>query len=112
MNALASLVGQCPQMVELRNQLRRLIDRLAASTVFPPILLCGETGTGKGLAAHAIHSDSARSHAQLVDIDCSAIPETLLESELFGYERGAFTDARQTRIGLFEAANGGTIFID
>jgi branched-chain amino acid transport system substrate-binding protein len=112
MNCLSELIGECRRVVEVRDQLRRLTDRFGTSAQFPPILLRGETGTGKGLAAHTIHNSSGRSHGLFVDIDCAAIPETLIESELFGYERGAFTDARQTRIGLFEAAHGGTLFID
>jgi transcriptional regulator with GAF, ATPase, and Fis domain len=76
------------------------------------VLLLGETGTGKGLAAETIHRLSARRQGRFVSVDCAALPTTLVESELFGRERGAFTDARQTQIGRFELANGGTIFLD
>jgi transcriptional regulator with GAF, ATPase, and Fis domain len=76
------------------------------------VLLLGETGTGKGLAAQTIHGLSPRRTARFVSVDCTALPATLIESELFGRERGAFTDARATQIGRFELADGGTIFLD
>ena len=76
------------------------------------MLLTGETGTGKDLAAKAIHYNSDRGAKPFVNITCSALPEQLLESELFGHERGAFTDARQQKRGLFETADGGTVFLD
>ncbi|MFB0508350.1 MAG: sigma-54-dependent transcriptional regulator [Thermodesulfobacteriota bacterium] len=76
------------------------------------VLIQGESGTGKELAANAIHNRSKRANKSLMKINCSAIPENLLETELFGYEKGAFTDAKGTKKGLFELANGGTIFLD
>ena len=85
--------------------------RVAASPA-STVLLTGETGTGKDLAAKAIHHNSARAARHFVNITCSALPEQLLESELFGHERGAFTDARQQKRGLFETADGGTLFLD
>jgi transcriptional regulator with PAS, ATPase and Fis domain len=76
------------------------------------VLIQGESGTGKELAANAIHYHSKRSERPLMKINCSAIPDTLLEAELFGYEKGAFTDAKNTKKGLFELADGGTVFLD
>ena len=85
--------------------------RVAASPA-STVLLTGETGTGKDLAAKAIHLQQRRAARHFVNITCSALPEHLLESELFGHERGAFTDARQQKRGLFETADGGTLFLD
>jgi DNA-binding NtrC family response regulator len=101
------------QMVGTSEPMQRvfsLIRRVSAFDV--PVLLTGESGTGKELAAIAIHERSARSGGPLVTINCGAIPETLLESELFGHEKGAFTGATQSRKGRFEAADRGTIFLD
>jgi formate hydrogenlyase transcriptional activator len=76
------------------------------------VLLLGETGTGKGVVAQSIHQGSRRRRARFVNVNCAALPPTLVESELFGHERGAFTDARATQVGRFELAHGGTIFLD
>ncbi|HEY8428045.1 MAG TPA: sigma-54 dependent transcriptional regulator, partial [Sandaracinaceae bacterium] len=102
-----ALLGSSPAIQEVR----RLISRVAASRT-STVLITGESGTGKDLAARAIHGESARRDGPYVNITCSAIPEHLLESELFGHERGAFTDARSRRIGLIEQADGGTLFLD
>jgi two-component system, NtrC family, response regulator GlrR len=91
-------------------QVFRLLETAAASDA--TVLLGGETGTGKSAMARAIHQQSARAHAPFVMVDCAAIPATLLESEIFGHERGAFTDATSRRIGAFEEATGGTLFLD
>jgi len=101
-----TLIGSSSPM----KQILQIIDRIAQ--LDSSILITGATGTGKELVAHAIHDRSPRSQAPFVDINCSAIPETLIESELFGHERGTFTGANETRRGLFEEANGGTIFLD
>lgn len=87
-----------------------LIERIARFDA--PVLIVGETGTGKELAARAIHYGSRRREAPFVPVNCGAIPEALVETELFGCERGAFTDARQAREGLVSAAQGGTLFLD
>jgi DNA-binding NtrC family response regulator len=105
--AFDRIVGESQVMEDLRELLRK-ISSSPASTV----LLTGESGTGKDLAAKVLHFNSQRANRPFVNITCSAIPETLLESELFGHERGAFTDARQQKRGLFEQADGGTVFLD
>jgi DNA-binding NtrC family response regulator len=102
-----AIIGRAPAM----DAVKALLARIAASPA-STVLLTGETGTGKDLAAKAIHYHSDRAAKPFVNITCSALPEQLLESELFGHERGAFTDARQQKRGLFEMADGGTIFLD
>jgi len=102
-----SIVGTSAAMLEIKSMLARV-----ASSPASTVLLTGETGTGKDLAAKAIHYNSNRAARPFVNITCSALPEQLLESELFGHERGAFTDARQQKRGLFETADGGTVFLD
>lgn len=91
--------------------LAQMID-LAARNPDAPVLLQGETGTGKGFAARQIHSRSARSHAPYVEINCASLSATFVESELFGHERGAFTDAKAAKRGLLEIAGDGTVFLD
>ena len=92
-------------------QLKALLQKIAASPA-STVLLTGESGTGKDLAAKVLHYSSDRAAKPFMNITCSALPEALLESELFGHERGAFTDARQQKRGLFEMADGGTVFLD
>lgn len=101
-----AMVGNSAKMQEVY----RLIERTGSST--NPILIQGESGTGKELVARALHEASPLSHMPLVVINCAALPETLLESELFGHEKGAFTGAVSSKPGLFEVADGGTLFID
>jgi DNA-binding NtrC family response regulator len=105
--ALENIAGASPPMREVRALIAKYA-RSATSTV----LITGESGTGKDLAARALHSESGRARGPFMNITCSAMPESLLESELFGHERGAFTDARQQKKGLFELAHGGTVFLD
>jgi Nif-specific regulatory protein len=100
------ILGNSPQMVEVLKTVADVADTDAT------VLIEGESGTGKELLARALHFNSNRSKKPFVPINCAAIPETLLESELFGYEKGAFTGAEQRKPGKFERANGGTIFLD
>ncbi|MEP7117939.1 MAG: sigma-54 dependent transcriptional regulator [Acidobacteriota bacterium] len=106
-HAFDRVIGQSSALMAVK----AVMARVAASPA-STVLLQGETGTGKDLAAKAIHYNSDRAGKAFVNITCSALPEHLLESELFGHERGAFTDARQQKRGLFETAAGGTIFLD
>ncbi|HEY2962793.1 MAG TPA: sigma-54 dependent transcriptional regulator [Pyrinomonadaceae bacterium] len=101
-----TLVGQSPVMRKLFSVIERVAPTEAS------VLITGATGTGKELAARAIHNLSPRGDAAFVDINCSAIPETLIEAELFGHQRGTFTGAHENRSGLFEKASGGTLFLD
>jgi DNA-binding NtrC family response regulator/tetratricopeptide (TPR) repeat protein len=109
---MGDLLGESPGIAAVREKLARLLQLQSGSRALPPILIQGETGTGKGLLARAIHRAGPRAAAPFIDVNCAAIPETLLEAEMFGFERGAFTDAKQAKAGLFQAAHGGTIFLD
>src|SRR5215472_8394565 len=102
-----NVVSVSPKMTELMNFVKKV-----ASCEASTILIQGESGTGKDLIAKTIHYESSRHEKPFVAINCSAIPETLMEAELFGHEKGAFTDAKQMKKGLFEAADGGTLFLD
>ena len=105
---------QSNEMVCASSRMRALMDQasLIASNDVPIVLLLGESGTGKQLLAHALHERSAARAGAFVELNCSTIPETLVESELFGHERGAFSDARARKLGLIEVAEGGTLFLD
>jgi len=105
--AYGRILGRSAAMTRLFETLRRLEDVQA-----PTVLLMGESGTGKDLIAQAIHQQGPRSKGPFMEVDCTSLPEQLIESELFGHERGSFTDARNTKRGMFEIARGGTIFLD
>ena len=107
-----SCSGRARGCVAVRETAARLLQRQSERGRLPPVLIQGETGVGKGLLARALHRAGPRAAGPFVDVNCAAIPETLLEAELFGYERGAFTDARHAKAGLFQTANHGTIFLD
>jgi DNA-binding NtrC family response regulator len=100
------LIGECSPMKRVYDLIARVSDTPAS------VLVCGESGTGKELVAQALHQGGSRRDKPFVAINCAAVPATLLESELFGHEKGAFTDARNARAGLFREAEGGTVFLD
>jgi two-component system, NtrC family, response regulator AtoC len=102
------VLGESPAMRAVLEQARQI----ATLDETPPVLIIGETGTGKGLVARTIHAGSRRASKPFIEVNCTAIPGTLMEAELFGHERGAFTDAKESRMGLFEAAEGGFLFLD
>jgi transcriptional regulator with AAA-type ATPase domain/tetratricopeptide (TPR) repeat protein len=106
------LLGDSSVIRAVREQIDHLLMRLSAGRRPPSVILQGETGTGKGLLAHRLHRAGPRAKGPFVDINCAAIPESLLEAELFGFERGAFTDARRAKIGLFSMAHTGVLFLD
>lgn len=105
-NTLASIIGNSPAMQTLYSKINKVAPTDAT------VLICGETGTGKELIANAIHNNSPRAQQPMISVNCAAIPETLIEAELFGHEKGAFTGATQAREGLITAADGGTLFLD
>ena len=102
------IVGESPAMQAVMDQ----AQQIAALAETPPVLITGETGTGKGLVARTIHASGPRSSKPFIEVNSTALPANLMEAELFGYERGAFTDAKESKIGLFEAAEGGFLFLD
>ncbi len=101
-----NIIGESPAIKQVINEIKKIADAKSS------VLLTGDTGTGKELIARAIHHNSIRKHKPFVPVNCNAIPEHLLESELFGYVKGAFTGAANSKKGLFEEADGGTIFFD
>jgi DNA-binding NtrC family response regulator len=102
-----NLVGGCPKMIEVFKMIK-----MAAEADDKTVLITGGSGTGKELVARGIHLHSSRADRPFIDVNCAAIPETLLENELFGHERGAYTDASRRQKGIFELAEGGTVFLD
>jgi two-component system, NtrC family, response regulator AtoC len=106
-----AIVGESVPLKKVVSILRQVCARTSNGGT-PTILFNGETGTGKGYVAKCVHYNGARRHQPFVEVNCAALPPNLIESELFGYERGAFTDAKAMRPGLFETANGGTLFLD
>ena len=100
------ILGESPEMIEVLEKIEVVADTDAA------VLIQGETGTGKELIAYALHRNSSRAAEELVVVNCAAIPENLLESALFGHEKGAFTGATERQIGKFESAHRSTIFLD
>ena len=107
-----TFIGESPTAHLVRERIARLLQQLGRAHRPPTVLLQGETGTGKGLVAAHLHRHGPRARGPFVDLNCAAIPDTLLEAELFGFEQGAFTDARRPKPGLFQAAEGGTLFLD
>ena len=103
---LPNIIATDPKMIAVLGMIEQIADSSAS------VLITGESGTGKDLIARALHFSSARCAGPFIPINCAAIPESLIESELFGYVKGAFTDARQSKTGLFVAARGGTLFLD
>jgi transcriptional regulator with PAS, ATPase and Fis domain len=102
------MIGDSPAIRAVMEQARQI----AALDDTPPVLITGETGTGKGLLARTLHASGPRASKPFIEVNCTALPGSLMEAELFGHERGAFTDAKQSKIGLFEAAEHGFIFLD
>lgn len=111
---LGAMVGTSPAMQELKTTIRQILDAEARMVEgeLPAVLIHGETGTGKELVARSMHFDGARRDGPFVEINCASIPSHLIEAELFGHEKGAFTDAKDRKIGLVESADGGTLFLD
>jgi DNA-binding NtrC family response regulator len=113
-SGLESLLGESAPMQRMKETIRQILEMetRAANGKQPAVLITGETGTGKELVARTLHVDGLRRDGPFVELNCASIPANLLESELFGYERGAFTDAKERKAGLVESAEGGTLFLD
>ncbi len=113
-SATARMIGSSEPMRTLKDRIARLLSAESglADQDLPAVLITGETGTGKELVARALHFDGPRAKGPFVEVNCSSIPGQLLEAELFGFERGAFTDAKERKLGLIESAEGGTLFLD
>jgi DNA-binding NtrC family response regulator len=110
-----AIIGESPPMQALKAKIRQVLEaekRINNVADLPSILISGETGAGKDLLARALHFSGARKESAFVEINCATLPAHLLEAELFGFEKGAFTDAKERKIGLAEAADGGTLFLD
>jgi DNA-binding NtrC family response regulator/tetratricopeptide (TPR) repeat protein len=112
MTPLDELLGDSPGIQRVRATLKRLLALGAQRGRLPPLLILGDTGTGKGLVIRVLHRAGPRAGGPLIEVNCAAIPEALFEAELFGFERGAFTGAQQAKPGLFQTAHGGTLFLD
>jgi DNA-binding NtrC family response regulator len=111
--SVGPILGESAVAVSLRERIARIARMTAGpGSPAPTVLLLGETGSGKGHVARALHAAGGRHDGPFIDVNCTALPENLVESELFGYEKGAFTDAKAARAGLFETADGGTLFLD
>jgi DNA-binding NtrC family response regulator len=112
--SLDAIIGESPAMMATKAKARQVLEaeKRMNDNDLPSILITGETGTGKELLARALHFEGVRSNWPFIELNCASLPPNLLESELFGHERGAFTDAKDRRIGLVEAADGGTLFLD
>jgi len=113
-SCLSKLLGESPPMRTLKDKILRLAaaESSLSDDDLPAVLITGETGTGKEVVARAVHFQGPRKSQPFIELNCASIPTHLLEAELFGYERGAFTDARERKYGLVEAADGGTLFLD
>lgn len=112
--SLEAIIGDSAPTAAIKTKVRQILaaEKQITSGELPSILINGETGTGKELLARALHFDGARKDKPFIEINCASLPNNLLESELFGHEKGAFTDAKESRVGLAEAADGGTLFLD